>query len=58
MYAAVPTIIPGTDADMMVGEFERDTPELSASRIFANPKSSTLTVPCLSSLILAGFRSR
>ena len=56
MYAAVPRIIPGIDADL---SGESDTVALagSVSKIFASPKSSTFTVPSGRSLMFAGFRS-
>ena len=58
MYAAVPRIIPGRVAAIMVGELDRPAPLPSTSRAFASPKSSTLTVPSARTLIFAGFRSR
>ena len=43
MYAAVPRIVPGREAVIIVGEFDRFAPAVSTSHILASPKSSTLT---------------
>ena len=62
MYAAEPRIVPARVAAglVIVGDIERAalTAATSPSIAFANPKSSTFTVPSGRSLILAGFRSR
>ena len=58
MYAAVPTMRPGTDPDISVGEFETVVCTAVLSIAFANPKSSTLTFPSGVSFTLAGLRSR
>ena len=60
MYAAVPMIVPTWVARAVsVGEviaFALDAPPGSIA--FANPKSSTFTVPSGRTLMFAGFRSR
>ena len=59
MYAAVPRIMPCSviAGDVIVGEFV-NVAEGVDSNAFANPKSSTFTVPSGRILMLAGFRSR
>jgi hypothetical protein len=45
--------------DVIVGESSGSwDPEIRESMAFANPKSSTLTVPSARTLMVAGFRSR
>ena len=62
MYAAVPRIMPASVAAItIVGECERFWGTVfpdSGETIFANPKSSTLTVPSRLILMLPGLRSR
>jgi hypothetical protein len=61
MYAAVPKIIPAwvIAGVVIVGDSDALGDELPAgSMAFARPKSSTLTVPSLRTLMFAGFRSR
>ena len=62
MYAAVPSIMPTPviiAGDVIVGDAVASMrPPLAGSSAFANPKSSTFTVPSGRTLIFAGFRSR
>ena len=58
MYAAVPMITPiCVAAAVSVGDCD-GSPVGFGSSAFANPKSSTLTVPSSRTLMFAGFKSR
>ena len=58
MYAAVPMITPiCVAAAVRVGDWD-GSPVGVGSSAFANPKSSTFTVPSSRTLIFAGSRSR
>ena len=50
--AGVPRITPGLDTDIIVSEFERFASAPSILRIFASPKSNTVTTPSRANLIV------
>ena len=56
MYAAVPIIIPARVVWVAVACADESPTETGAT--FANPKSSTFTIPSGLILMLPGFRSR